>query len=190
MKPLKFLCVLLCGMASVYHLSAQDKLNIKFGKITPQDFDLSKYHFDSSASAVIIADMGNSAFEGNNKGGFSLVFTHYRRAKIINKNGIDIATVEIPLYKSGSNEEKLQNLKAVTYNVENGKVVETKLDDKSVFTDKASKNYIIKKFTFPAVKEGSVIEYSYTQSSDFFFNLQPWEFQGGYPRLWSEYEVT
>jgi transglutaminase-like putative cysteine protease len=26
--------------------------------------------------------------------------------------------------------------------------------------------------------------------SDFLFNLQPWEFQGDYPRLWSEYNVS
>jgi hypothetical protein len=190
MKPLRLLWVLLCAVTSINYSSAQDKLNIKFGKVSPQDFDLSTSHFDSSASAVIIADVGNSSFEGNNKGGFSLIYTHYRRAKIINKNGIGLATVEIPLYKSGADEEKLQNLKAITYNLENGKVVETKLDDKSVFTDNATKNFVLKKFTFPAVKDGSIIEFSYTQSSVFFVNLQPWEFQGDYPRLWSEYEVT
>jgi hypothetical protein len=190
MKPRNLTGMLLCILMSVNHLSAQDKLNIKFGKITPQDFDLSNYPFDSSAAAVVIADIGNSTFEGNMKSAFSLIFTHHMRAKIINKNGIDIATVEIPLYSNGKDEEKLQNLKAITYNLENGKVVETKLDDKSVFTDKAAKKFVIKKFTFPAVKEGSIIEFSYTQSSDFLFNLQPWEFQGEYPKLWSEYEVT
>jgi hypothetical protein len=59
-----------------------------------------------------------------------------------------------------------------------------------VFTNKVSKNWVEKKFTFPALKEGSIIEYSYTQTSDFLFNLQPWEFQGQYPCLWSEYEVA
>jgi transglutaminase-like putative cysteine protease len=190
MKPLNLGMLLCIFMFYGQQLSAQDKLNIKFGKITPQDFDLSKRQFDSSAAAVVIADIGNSVFEGNMKSGFSLIFTHHMRAKIINKNGMDIATVEIPLYSSGKDEEKLQNLKAVTYNLENGKVVETKLDDKSVFTDKAAKKFVIKKFTFPAVKEGSIIEFSYTQSSDFLFNLQPWQFQSEYPKLWSEYEVT
>ncbi len=80
-------------------------------------------------------------------------------------------------------------MRAATYNLENGAVVETKLEDKSVFTDKLSKYVIQKKFTFPALKEGSIIEYTYTQSSPFVYNLQPWEFQSQYPTLWSEYQV-
>lgn len=168
---------------------SQEKSKAKFGKISVADFDLSQSQYDSGAAAVVIADIGESEFGSNNKSGFAIIFTHFKRTKIINKNGIDAATVEIPLYTSGSAEEKLESIKAVTYNIENGKVVETKLDEKSIFTERSNKNLIIKKFTFPAVKEGSIIEFSYKQSSDFLFNLQPWVFQGEYPELWSEYEV-
>ena len=70
-------------------------------------------------------------------------------------------------------------------------MVETKLDVKeAVFKDKIDKNRTIKKFTFPNIKEGSIIEYEYKLKSDFIFNLQPWDFQGEYPRLWSEYNVS
>ncbi|HLG41708.1 MAG TPA: transglutaminase domain-containing protein, partial [Chitinophagaceae bacterium] len=95
----------------------------------------------------------------------------------------------IPIYTSGSAEEELSSLKAITYNLENGKVTETKLESKSVFKDKLDKKHTLKKFTFPNIKEGSIIEYQYTLKSDFIFNLQPWEFQGEYPKLWSEYTV-
>ncbi|HWR32961.1 MAG TPA: hypothetical protein VN451_05530, partial [Chitinophagaceae bacterium] len=44
-------------------------------------------------------------------------------------------------------------------------------------------------FTFPSLKEGSIIEYSYSIISNYLINLQSWEFQGEYPCLWSEYEV-
>jgi hypothetical protein len=169
--------------------SGQTKTPIKFGKIEPADFNLSKYTFDTSAGAVVIADIGNSYFEGNNKGNFSLVFKTQRRVKILKKNGFDIASISIPLYYNNDGEEKLLNLKAYTYNLENGKVVETKLDGDQVFKEKLDKHRTVRKFTFPAVKEGSIIEYSYTISSDFIFNLQPWEFQGAYPRIWSEYQV-
>lgn len=186
----KSICPTLCFLLLLHSAVAQDKSNAKFGKITPADFDLSNYKYDSGAAAVVIADVGSSSFEGNNKSFFSIIFKHYKRVKIINKNGFDVATVEIPLYAEGENTEKLQSLKAVTYNLENGKVTEAKLDPASIFTDHTNKKWVTKKFTFPAVKEGSIIEFSYTQSSDFLFNLQPWEFQGGYPRLWSEYEVS
>lgn len=171
------------------YLIAQDKLNFKYGKITPADFDLSKNKFDTSVSAVVIADVGSSAFEGNTKGWFTLTFKKQTRIKILNKNGFDVANVEIPLYFSGQDEEKVTNLKASTYTLENGKVVETELDKKSIFKDKYDKNRMTVKFTLPGIKEGCIIEYSYILNSDFLQNLQPWEFQGDYPILWSQYEV-
>lgn len=187
MKRNSFLlmAVLVCF---VTFLTAQEKSPVKFGKISPDDFTI-KQPFDTGASAVVIADIGNSGFEGNSKGWFSLVYKRTTRIKILNKKGFDAAKVEIPLYSEGNSEEKLEELKAVTYNLENGKIVETKLDGASVFKDKMSKNYVKKKFTLPAVKEGSIIEYSYTIKSDFISNLQPWYFQSEYPCLWSEYEV-
>ena len=169
---------------------AQEKSPVKFGKISTEDFDLSKYKFDTSVSAVVISDVGSSEFEGNSKGWFSLIFKHQQRVKILNKNGFEAANVEIPLYSDGTEEEKLDNLKAYTYNIEDGKIVKTELESNAVFKDKLSKNLVNRKFTFPAVKEGSIIEYSYTVKSDFLFNLQPWVFQGEYPRLWSEYQVS
>ncbi|CAN5318723.1 hypothetical protein BH11BAC6_BH11BAC6_10780 [soil metagenome] len=69
-------------------------------------------------------------------------------------------------------------------------MVQTKLDDKNVFNDKLNKNFLLKKFTFPAVKEGSVIEYTYTIKSDFILHLHPWEFQGESPCLWSSYTIN
>jgi len=182
--------ILLILSAGINPARAQEKSPCKFGKVSPADFNLPSGRYDSGAEAVVIADIGSSEFLGNSKGWFSLEFKHYRRMKILNKKGFDAATVEIPLYVSGTAEEKLESLKAVTYNLEDGKVVETKLDNQSVFTDKISKHLLQKKFTFPALKEGSIIEYSFTQSSDFLENLQPWEFQGAYPCLWSEYEVA
>lgn len=171
------------------YLIAQDKLNFKYGKITPADFDLSKNKFDTSVSAVVIADVGSSGFDGNVKGWFSLSFKKQTRIKILNKNGFDAANIEIPLFFSGQAEEKVSNLKASTYTLEGGKVIETELDKKSIFKDKYDKNHMTVKFTLPAVKEGCIIEYSYIVTSDFLRNLQPWEFQGDYPVLWSQYEV-
>ncbi|MEO6330351.1 MAG: DUF3857 and transglutaminase domain-containing protein, partial [Ginsengibacter sp.] len=171
-------------------LCAQDKLNIKFGKVSASDFNLPENRYDTAAAAVIIADVGFSRFEGNNTGGFTLVFEHKQRIKILKQDGVDAATYDIPLYVGDAgSEEKLESLKAYTYNLEDGKVVETKLNAAQVFKENVSKYWIRKKFTMPAVKPGSVIEVSYTISSEYLFNLRPWAFQGEYPRLWSEYEV-
>ncbi len=172
-------------------LSAQDKLNIKFGKVKTEDFNLSSPLIDSGTSAVVVAEVGKSSFIANTSDlTFSLVYVVKRRVKIINKNGFEAATITIPLYAGESGKpEKLEDFEASTYNIENGKVVETRVDKSSVFTEKQSKYWIYKKFTFPALKEGSIIEYSYQVKSDYFFNLQSWTFQGSYPVMWSQYEA-
>lgn len=170
---------------------AQDKTPAKFGNVSINDFANKVYSIDSNANAVVLADVGSSKIEGNSKGWFSLVYKRFKRVHVLNKNGYDIANVSISLYSDGDDEEVLDKVKAITYNVENGKVVESKLDTKSgVFKDKINKNLVVKKFTFPNVKEGSIIEFEYTITSDYLQNLQPWEFQGAYPRLWSEYNLS
>lgn len=165
------------------------KIPVKFGKVTPEDFNVNPPSPDSAAGAVIVADYGYSHFEGNPKGWFTLVYKHSCRIKILKKDAFDAGTITIPLYVSGRDVETVQGLHASTYTLEGGKVVETKLDDKSIFTTQLDKNHIEKKFSFPALKEGCIIEYTYTQESPFLFNLQSWAFQGGYPCRWSEYEV-
>ena len=192
MKNLVFLFLLLLNLTLTNYLFAQDKMPVKFGKIKSVDFDVNAPAIDSDANAVVIADWGYSQFVANtNDLTISLQFTKKTRIKIVNKNGFDAANISIYLYNStsGSGTEKLESLKAYTYNINKGEVTEAKVDNSSVFTERKNKNWIIKKFSFPELKEGSIIEYSYTINSPFIFNLQPWEFQGKYPCLWSEYNA-
>lgn len=189
MKCRLMFVILLSGISLVSF--AQEKSKAKFGKVTPEDFKTNVYSIDSSAGAVVIADIGSTSFVGNSKGGFSLEFKKYKRVHVLNKKAYDIGNVEIGLYANNGLEEELNGLKVITYNLENGKVVETKLEQKTgLFKDKINDNLVIKKFTFPNIKEGSIIEYEYKIMSDFIFNLQPWDFQEQHPTLWSEYNVT
>ncbi|SEF93338.1 protein of unknown function [Halpernia humi] len=91
------------------------------------------------------------------------------RIKIYDKdkasNYLDVA---IPLYVSPKGDfEKLVKLKAYTYNFENGKIKEAKVEKDSKFKSKEDKNYNIVKFAFPEVKNGSVVEYHYTIETPF-----------------------
>jgi hypothetical protein len=172
-------------------LLAQDITPYQFGKITAADFNLPQMSFDSGANAVVISDIGITRFEGNDHGYFNLVFTHYMRVKVLNKNGFDIGEKLILLYHDLQGEsEKLYSVKGSTFNLENGLIQETKLDVKSIFTEKYNENYDEKKFALPALKDGSVFDLEYTVKSPFSDHLRSWSFQGKYPRLWSEYVVT
>ena len=188
----RLIFLLLCALLfSADKSLAQDKAPINFGSVSMADFNTSSSLIDSNTNAVIIADIGSTTFEGNSKGWFTYIYKRQRRIKILNKKGFDLATVEIALFKNDDSQEKAEKITAVTYNIENGKVTETKLQSKDIFEEKYDKNHLEKKFTLPGLKEGSIIEYSYTIKSDFEFNLPSWEFQNSaHPTLWSEYSVT
>jgi hypothetical protein len=185
----KLLLTSVCTLFLLTIVPAQEKLNIKFGKIQPQDFEIKSPLLDSNVNAVVLSDQGSTEFEGNNKGWFKMIYRRHKRIKLINKNGFDAADISILLYSDGQDAEKVNELKANTYNLENGNIVTTELGKKSIFVEKINRNLIETKFTFPALTSGSIIEYTYTIESDFMFNLQPWIFQGQYPCLWSEYNV-
>jgi hypothetical protein len=167
------------------------RVKIKFGDIKPEDFASAFYSIDSSANAVYLFDGGSTYFMGNNKGYFSVYTKIHERIRLLNKKSFDdLATVKIPLaILNSSNEQQLQDFQASTFNIDNGKVVETKVDKNSLFKDK-SENVITEKFTFPNIKEGSIIEYTFAILTPVYYYLMPWRFQGEYPRLYSEFEVT
>lgn len=175
----------------------QESPYAKFGNVTAEALQKKVYILDTSASAVVLSDIFKGDLQGNLKGWFSLTTSRHRVVHILNKAAYsnpnaayNPATIEILLYTDGEKEEKLEDLKAITYNLENGKIVESKLEKSNVFTEKVDKRHILKKFTFPNVKEGSIIEYEYKVSSDFLGNVNPWFFQGYLPVLWSEFNFS
>lgn len=176
---------------SFQFVQAQEQLNVKFGKIAQADFETQAPKFDSGSNAVILSDIGKTSFKGNEYGTFSIIFTRFIRVKILNKNGFNIADNRIFLYNDRKGTlEKITDLKGSTFNIEDGKIQETKLDDKLVFKEKYSKHLDIIKFSMPALKVGSVYNLTYTVISNYFSGLPSWTFQNEYPCLWSEYQVT
>ncbi len=187
MKLLLFLAIGL--MVHILH-AQQTSPFLKYGKIKVADLQKKFYSIDSNANAVVLSDVGDAAVAGNTKGWFSISFTRHRVVHILNKNGYDEANVQVRLFNKGSGEERLENLQAVTYNLENGNIITTKLEKANIFKEKLDENWSLKKFTMPAVKEGSIIEYQYTIFSDYLENLDPWIFQGSSPELWSEFKLS
>jgi len=160
----------------------------KFGKIDPSELSMTRYEKDTAAGALILFDDGYSYFATNGDGNFQIIFERHCRIKIFKKTAFQLANIKVRLYQSNADrKEVLSSLKAATFNVENGKMVQIKLEKENIFEENA-KNYTVKKFTFPQIKEGSIIEYSYTITSDFLYNFRGWVFQHTYPALWCQYQ--
>jgi Domain of Unknown Function with PDB structure (DUF3857)/Transglutaminase-like superfamily len=169
---------------------AQTNNKVIFGKLSEKDIKVTNYPLDSNAGAFIISDVGNSEIIGNDNGGFSLVFHRFFRIHVLNSRGYKASEVSFLLYTANDDKEELKDLAGITYNLENGKIIESKLDNKnSVYSERVDKDHYLIKFAMPAVKEGSIIDCKYSIHSSFIFNLQPWSFQHSYPVLWSEYNI-
>jgi hypothetical protein len=178
-------------MLLAYKSTGQDKASIDFGKVKIADFSIQSPLIDSGTNAVIVYDKCDISFEGNKRGWFSYILKRSVRKLILHKKGFDLATEIVQLYRDKDSKEVIENLWGTTYNIESGKIVETKLNSKDVFEEKAEENYFISKFTMPAVKEGALIEYSYTIKSEFQNYLPAWKFQHrAAPTLWSELNVV
>jgi hypothetical protein len=173
-------------MALLAFTASAQKSPVKFGNIPMEDMKMTVYDKDSSAAAVILVDYGEAYIQINTVAA-TMNFERHVRIKILKKEGLDFADVEVPLHISGTAEEKVLGLKAVTYTLENGQIVETKMSKDAVFKEKLSKYMTLHKFTLPNVKEGSVIEYSYTLVSDFVTYFPNWQFQYTIPVRHSEF---
>ncbi|QCR24442.1 DUF3857 domain-containing protein [Pontibacter sp. SGAir0037] len=182
----KLFLLLLCLMATSVVAHAQEA-PAKFGKIEESELKMLTYDKDTSAAAVVLSDVGNTYFTYYK--GFQFVFERQTRIKILKKSGYDWANISIPFYQKNASKEKVINIKGFTYNLVDGKVVKEKLEGKAIFDEQTSEYWFTKKFTMPNVKEGSVIEFSYTITSDFLYNLREWEFQDFIPIAYSQYKV-
>jgi len=143
------------------------KVPIKLGDIPMEDMKMAVYDLDSSAVAVVLADFGDSKITYSTSTGFNLTFERIRRIKILKKEGYKWADFEIPLYGANGKNEDYSALKAYTYNLEGGKIVETKMKSDAVFKEQTNENWRLIKFTLPNVKEGSIIEFTYKVSSPY-----------------------
>ncbi len=115
------------------------------------------------------------------------MFEYHVKIKILKKEGLDKGNFEVALRKNGRSIELLEDVEAVTYNLEDNRIVESKLERKGIFTEDKGEYWELKKFALPNVKVGSIIEVRYRVKSPFIMNFHPWEFQSDIPKLRSEY---
>jgi hypothetical protein len=191
--PIAYFMPVLCLCLLKQPCFAQDRDKVKhvLGKVTPTDFKLPATPIiDSNTHAVVLSDEGEVHFIGNKRDWFSYVYTRQTKIMILDKTAFGLATVEVDLRNVQDHADVLGSVIASTYNIENGQLVDTKLDPKDIFFTKLNKYYKTAKFSLPGVKEGSIVEYTYTVTSEYSDYMPSWTFQGEkVPCLSSEYKV-
>lgn len=163
---------------------AQDH-GFPFGQVTYRELEMRRYEKDTSANAVVLNEFGETYIQDGDH--FNLIHEYHVKIKILKQEGVEDATVEIPLYKSSNGKEKLNTYKASSFNIENGSIKETKLDTKNVFEENTNKYWSVVKIAIPNARVGTIIEYQYQLESPFFYKFRSWDFQSKNPKVKSDY---
>lgn len=184
MKNLITVCLFL--VVSIYYGYAQENYSQEPGRVTQYEISMKEYDQDKEAEALVIYDLGYYYFRGDDNRGFLLCMDRKVKIKILKQAGTKYANFEIPFYSENREWESVENIKATTYNIDDGQLTKTELMPKNIFEEKINENVNIKKIALADVREGSVIEFSYQIVTPFFFNMRKWDYQRKIPVLYSK----
>jgi hypothetical protein len=195
MRKLFILCAFLLQFLSPVHsqqaTTAPIEPNLKYGKPSKEELSLTSYAPDTTATAIYLFHQGQSDFVYHD--GFQLTTEHWVRIKILKPQGVSYADVSVPYYSPtdrDEGQERASDIEGCSYNMENGKCIKTSMKRESISFERINNLYKMLKFSLPAVKEGTVIEYHYKLYSDYFSHIDNWMMQEELPMLYNQYKIT
>lgn len=159
---------------------------IEWGEIPRADLEMTSYPKDSSASAVILCDYGETKLMDD----FNLKYTRHLRVKILNEKGFRWGTMSLTVNPDRENGSYVDEIEGVTYVLDQqGAMKEFELDEDDIFEEEVSENIRRHKFTLPGLTPGCVIEIRTTIVSKSLFGIRGWVFQDDEPVVLSEYRL-
>jgi len=177
-------------LALSFFLAPYGYAQSKYGNVTMEEMTMEVYPQDTAATAVVLSKTGNARFIFSQHKLFQFEYTVQTKIKILKTEGLDWCDQEIEYYEPNrTDKEDIRGLSGTTYNLEDGKIQKVKLSKEHIF-DEDIDVWKIKKFTMPAAKVGSVIEFKYTIVSDFYWMLRDFTFQESIPVAYSVFDIT
>lgn len=174
-----------------FSFSSAISQNFDLGKVSVEELQEKEHPTDPSAPAAILFKKGVLDFNYSKEKGFEMFTKVQTRIKIYNKQGYEWANQQVRYYIGSTDTKEIVNFSnAVTYNLEGGKIVKTKLKSDGEFDNKINKYWGQKKISLPNVKEGSVIEFEYIVKSPNITTIDKWDFQMSIPVNYSEFRTN
>lgn len=165
-------------------VTSAQKFNISdMNEVSMEELKMTHYEKDSSAYAVILEERGHVYFR--TKSGPDYAKEHYVRMKILNNITKDLGTIELYIIHN-RNTNIRPEVKGITYNLEDGKIVKSYLSDSDVQYRKHSRYMDIMTLSLPNVRVGSVIEYKISSMAST-YGVYDWDFQSYLPKIKSSY---
>lgn len=188
-KILSSLFTALCMLLVCQNMQALER-NTKMGKPTTEELEMTDYAPEPDAEAVVLYRENDVRFNYR-ANGFVAEYRNRVRIKVLKPEGTALGDVSITLYETEVSKlrETLQDVKASSYNMEEGKMVRSKLTSDLKNRERIDKNHTQVKFSIPNVKVGSVIEYEYTKVSEIFWAIDTWYAQSDIPVFYTTYRI-
>lgn len=171
--------------------SLSETPNLKFGNPTKEELEMRTYAPDTSAAAVVLCNLADVYYDFS-QNGLTVIYEVKKRIKVLKSEGTDVANVKISYANPSTSrgwKEDIYGLKATAWNMEDGKVKKVKMENSMVFDERVDKMRMLKKFTIPQVKPGTVIEYEYRKTSDLYMQVDDWYAQSDIPTAYAHYKV-
>lgn len=162
---------------------------LELGQVTKAELLEKQHKSDTSAVAAYIFKKAKTDFLYAEENGFTTITTFQIKIKIYKKEGLNWANFKIPYYVGYENleDENVTIEEGYTYNLENNKVLKTKVKSEGKFTEKINEYWEAKSVTFPNVKVGSIIELEYKLKSENITTLPEFQYQYDIPVNYAEY---
>ncbi|WP_298777888.1 hypothetical protein [uncultured Polaribacter sp.] len=172
--------ILFCGLL----MHSQKEKSTHLGLTTIEELKMNVYEKDTTANAVVLYEHANLYIDKEND--YNTRIDYYYRIKILDKTAFNLANIVVNLYK----KKRAVDFRGITYNLKEGNFIQkTSLLQKNIFTTKENEKWTSTKFTLPNIKEGSVIEYTYSVINPY-LGIPDWEFQSDIPKIKSEFNAA
>jgi hypothetical protein len=162
----------------------------EYGNITIADLEMKDCNFEPGASVINLLKYEDITLNVLDRENYSSnIFTRVRhRIKIFKKSGFKYANISIGY---NGKDSKIADIEGATYNLDaNGQIQISPLGKSDIYKIKDSKKNKTISFTFPDVKEGSIIEYQYTWKDKNTYYIPSWYFQNNIPNVLSVCKIT
>jgi hypothetical protein len=187
-KTVAFILALFLALPSISQKKAPlpgEKKLPPLGEVTLEELKMKHCSFDPDAPAMKLFETEEVNYELYSYGDMKLETEHRTRIKIFNEKGYKHATVTIP-YLTKKSLGKVKELTAYVYSLDaNDKIVVQKLSKDDFFKQTVIGKLGMIRFSFPNLKPGSVVEYSYTRLEQNFYDIDPWRIQDDIPTAYS-----
>lgn len=181
MKYLKFFSIVLLLSSGVMHAQTIP-IDPRSGKVSEAECAMTTYPLDTAAAALVLFEDHTLKIDFDVSEGVPLMYTFHReRVKILKEEEKDRCDFEFYVSRDPGDLESLTNISVVTYNLENGKVVSTKLPRNNIFRTRENDHYDKVTFAAQNVKVGSVVEIQFNQCTARFRDIPDFYFQRNIP---------